>query len=103
MKFKDFISRFADHVNRLMREEESETTQLFAPEQSMARPIPGPEGEPVEYEVLRPWATGPQGHPPRYLSRLLQLRRRLRQPESLREAIILKEILDLPLALRRRR
>ena len=102
MKLKDLVSRVADHVDRLMREVEPETPQLFAPERSMARPRSEPEGEPVEYEIPQPWATGDQVHAGAP-SRLRQLRWRLRQPESLREAIILKEIFDRPLARRRRR
>ncbi len=35
--------------------------------------------------------------------RLQRLRERLRHPESIREALILKELFDAPLALRRRR
>lgn len=103
MKFKDLVSRLADHVDRLMREGERETPQLFVPERSMARPRSEPESEPVEYAMPRPWATGGQVHSPGPPSRLRQLRRRLRRPESLREAIILKEIFDRPLARRRRR
>lgn len=101
MKFKDVVKALADHVDRLMREAEPGPPRLMAPERPMARSQPEPEVE-VTFEMPRPWATGDQALLPSSSSRLAQLKRRLRRPESLQEAIILKEIFDRPLAHRRR-
>ncbi len=102
MKLKDVLHTLTEYVDRLMREVDPQPPQLMAPERSMTRPRSAPEEQPVTFELRRPWDVGEKKPPARPRSRLLKLKRRLRRPESLREAIILKEILDRPLARRRR-
>ena len=52
---------------------------------------------------LRPPSSGPGRRSAARASRLQRLRRRIRQPDSLRELFLLREIIDRPVALRRRR
>ena len=103
MKISDAVRAVSDHVDRLMREAEAGSPNITAPERSMARPKPSPVEEPIEPELPRPWAEAPDAiSTRRSSSRLAQLRTRLQHPETLQEAIILKEIFDRPLARRRR-
>ena len=102
MNFKEMLRGFASHVDRLMHEAEPGSQKPMAPERSMARPKAQHPGEPMTPALAHPWAVAPARQEDRSPSRLSRLRDRLRHPDTLREAMILKEIFDRPLARRRR-
>jgi len=93
-------------IKRWMREAPTDSVQHMAPERPMSLSKPKPKAtlpEPVGRP--RPWAeSGPNAvslsQEPN--TRMERLAERLRAPETLRDSIIIKEILDRPLARRRR-
>lgn len=103
MSIRDGIREIVRKIEHLMHESERDLPQSMAPERPMSLPKPKPQVTLEVREMPRPWATV-EGvslkHRPD--TRMNRLRTRLRQPETLREAIIVKEIIDRPVARRRR-
>ena len=102
MKLQERLKALAVHLDRLMHEGEPAVTRLVAPERSMARTKPPPQEEEVEIARPRPGAMRDDLPTTKGPSRSAGLKKRLREPGTVREAIILKEVLDRPLARRRR-
>lgn len=103
MSLRDGIREIVRKIGHLMRESERDLPQSMAPERPMSFSKPKSQVTLDVREMPRPWAAV-EGvslkHRPH--SRMNRLRTRLRQPETLRESIIIKEIIDRPVARRRR-
>ena len=103
MSISDSFRAMLRAIKHLMRETPNDSVQRMAPESPMSLSQNKPQlvSEPVA--MSRPWAAlKATPHFQKPDTQLDRLRRRLRQPETLRDSIILKEIIDRPLARRRR-
>ena len=103
MKLKQVLDGIAGHFDRLLSEMEPEKPRVAAPERSMASEKPRAHERGLVVERPRPRIHGTEfERRVTGASLLAQLRKSLRQRDAVRQAIVLKEVLDKPLARRRR-
>ncbi|NKC11486.1 MAG: hypothetical protein GKR94_04550 [Gammaproteobacteria bacterium] len=95
-----WLQGLIDRLNESIQQPRSEHLEMMLdPAESVSRARPGRDGGPPD-RVAQPMVPAPVELPP---ARGFDIRSALSHPRDLRQAMVLKEILDKPVALRRGR